>query len=282
MPAQAIRQLAACQLSGHLNGSTVIVETDVTNLQLLEKTCFGRSVTADRSCQNVEGTTEQVKIPEDPSDDLSEAARYKGEANELTNSGSSQGVHTAAAASPVERGLPAASIKHVEVWGATYQIGQLGALSIDLPAAHAARVESQPGVSFSRSPAENLREPGSAEQAKHEEAREQAQKTKSRRYANDNRNISDLETIGISSAPIRLYLQIVCRKGKHAKRSRTGQEEVAEGRKVWMLSLEEAFFLQFALQALTVSASAGALTSQVLCCHAQGMHMHSVILNLPP
>ena len=56
---------------------------------------------------------------------------------------------------------------------------------------------------------------------------------------------------------------LFCRKGRHAKRSRA-EHDGAEGTRGWALSLEEAFFMHHALQALTVSDSGGVLQTQVI------------------
>ena len=61
---------------------------------------------------------------------------------------------------------------------------------------------------------------------------------------------------------VRLYC-LCCRKGRHAKRSRAERDR-AEGTRGWVLSLEEAFFMHHALQALTVSDDEGVLQEQVI------------------
>ena len=59
------------------------------------------------------------------------------------------------------------------------------------------------------------------------------------------------------------FHRLCCRKGRHAKRSRA-EHDKAEGTRGWVLSLEEAFFMHHALQALTVSDDEGVLQKQVI------------------
>ncbi len=56
---------------------------------------------------------------------------------------------------------------------------------------------------------------------------------------------------------------LCCRKGRHAKRSRA-EHDGAESLRGWVLSLEEAFFMDHALQALTVLDDERILQIQVI------------------
>ena len=60
-----------------------------------------------------------------------------------------------------------------------------------------------------------------------------------------------------------LQRNTLCRRGKHAKGNRSDQEELGQGTKGWLLSLEEAFFLTYALACLAVTGGAGPLSCQV-------------------
>lgn len=69
-----------------------------------------------------------------------------------------------------------------------------------------------------------------------------------------------------------------CRKGRHAKRRRA-EHERTEGTRGWALSLEEAFFMHHALQALTVLNDERALQSQVIllpACHVTKRAWHKL------
>jgi len=60
-----------------------------------------------------------------------------------------------------------------------------------------------------------------------------------------------------------LQQHILCRRGKHANRHRSDQQELGEGTIGWLLSLEEAFFMTYALACLAVTGGAGPLSCQV-------------------
>ena len=75
---------------------------------------------------------------------------------------------------------------------------------------------------------------------------------------------SHAEEINVLTTDNRLSFHRLClRKGRHAKRSRA-EHDNAEGTSGWVLSLEEAFFMHHALQALTVSDDEEVLQKQVI------------------
>ncbi len=167
---QAIRQLAACQLGGHLQGNSVIVETGESESQLLKAACLGRS--AGQALQGGQAkieATEQIKTQENPGDtsalsaiSADNPAQFDSKTNNISTS------YHSAAACESKGGISAGLSQHAEIWGAMEQIGMLGSLPIYLPAGHAAIRDIQPGICFSRSAVQNVRvhvpETSSAEQ----------------------------------------------------------------------------------------------------------------------
>jgi len=156
---QAIRQLAAYQLGGHLQGNSVIVEAGESESQLLKAACLGRSAgQALQGGQAEIGATEQIKTQKNPGDisalsatSANDPAQFDSKSNNLSTS-----CHSAAACKS-KGGILAGLSQHAEIWGAVEQIGMLGSLPIHLPAGHAAITDSQPGICFSRSAAQNVR-----------------------------------------------------------------------------------------------------------------------------
>ena len=181
---QAIWQLASCQLSGRLEGTNVILDTDQSILRLLRLACLGSAAPkAGRTIQSIEGAIEHT----DPIKSLSaltgpETRQTPAKTQASTTLDTSQ-THTAAKDGD-ESCLSAISPAQATATGAICQIGCLGPLPVTLPASQAALIESQCGIAFSRTAAENLRLQGhDGSSAEYQPKRDSTQNNKQQRYS---------------------------------------------------------------------------------------------------
>ena len=146
----------ACQLSGHLQGSSVIVEADASTAQLLSAACLGRShKKTQQVVQAVGGSAEQIGRAASHSTAASEVRLDKP-----ATPSSKEDLDKDLEKPPAwkgEGGLAAEALGNAAFWGATCEIGKLGSMPILLPAVQAANVDSHPGIALSRPLEENLR-----------------------------------------------------------------------------------------------------------------------------
>ena len=155
---QAVRQLVVCQLSGHLQGSTVLVEADASTSQLLSAACLGRSHRQrQQSVEAVGGSHERICGAAGPSTGASEARSDKP-ATPSSEEDLREGLEETPLVWKGEGGLNAEYIGDAAIWGATREIGRLGSMPISLPAVQAAKVDSHPGIALSRPPGDDLRQ----------------------------------------------------------------------------------------------------------------------------
>ena len=180
---QAITQLAACHISGYLQGTSVIIEPETGIRELLGQACLGAAIdTVDSSHLEAGDVAEHVnRLAE-----LGGAVPPAGEEGATPQHWSTRESHEDLQAPSVwqcKGGGPAGiSSEHARRWGAPCEVGELGGLSISLPTRQAARIESHAGIAFSRTAADNMRshEAGhdSAEQSMHKSADTSKQKEK--------------------------------------------------------------------------------------------------------
>lgn len=183
MRLQAIWGLASCQLTGQLEGTNVILDTDQNSLRLLRLACLGTAAPkAGQTSQSIEGAIEHT----DPAESLSaltgtEAGLNPAEIQASTTLDTSQ-THTAARDGD-QSCLPAILPAQATATGAICQIGCLGPLPVTLPASQAVLIESQCAIAFSRTAAENLRLQGhDGSSAEDQPKRDSTQNNKQQRY----------------------------------------------------------------------------------------------------
>ena len=180
---QAITQLAACHISGYLQGTSVIIEPETGICELLGQACLGAAIeTVDGSHLVAGDVAEHVNRLADLGDAVPPAGEEGARPQHWSTRESHEDLQAPSVRQCKEGGPAGISCEHARRWGAPCEVGELGGLSISLPTRQAARIESRAGIAFSRTAADHIRshEAGhdSAEQSMHKSADTSKQKEK--------------------------------------------------------------------------------------------------------